>query len=350
MSKPDIYGPDCLSIITTYQCSAECQECCFECGPDEHSKLSLSQIKLAIDSAVKMKTIRFIVWTGGECSLLGNDLVEAISYANIRGLPSRIVSNGWWATSESSANKLLRKWINAGLIELNISTGDNHQEFVSANTAILAATTAAKLGISSVISVEKTDHSRFSPEDLIQNSIYKKFVDAGINVEKLQIINPVWVSFHKDTKYNYSETELESPALSAGCDNIFTFIGVNPDGNQIGCCGLTMRYIGSISLGNIQNVSIEQAYYSQYNDFLKRWIFVEGALTILEQVKKWDNSVQIPRFPHNCHYCAYLFNSQKVRKIIVANYKEVQARVDKNFQEKINWYKLKAAKGILEYG
>lgn len=342
------YGPDCISIITTYKCTAECRECCFECGPYQQARISNKQIRKAIDEAVDMGTVKFIVWTGGECTLLGKDLIEGIRYANSKGLPSRIVSNGWWARNRKLAKQKLIPLIEAGLVELNISTGDNHQEFVKADTAIRAAVVGAELELSSVISVEKTSNSKFTPETLIKSSVYRNFIDSEKNTENLKIINPVWVSFHDDTKYGYSKSELNNPDLEKGCSNLFTFIGVNPFGKIIGCCGLTMRYIGAMNLGSLDTKTLSEAYMYQYDDLIKKWIFVDGPLKIIEQVKKWDSQVKIPKFPHNCLYCAYMYNNSKIRDLILRNYKEVEDEINTKFNSKIQWYKVKSEHSIIE--
>lgn len=344
------YGPDCISIITTYRCTAECKECCFECGPHVLGRISNEQIRNAIDQAIEMESVKFIVWTGGECTMLGDDLVKGIQYATDCGLPSRIVSNGGWARTDKMAQEFLKKLINAGLVELNISTGDNHQQFVKPDTAIRAAVTGAQMGISSVISVEKTNEAKFNPEDIQTNKIYKRFLSEGRNVDKFQVINPVWVSFHRDTKYGYKDNELDNPELRKGCDNIYIFIGVNPSGNYIGCCGLTMRYIPSMNLGSVDKISMKKAYDDQYHDFVKRWIFTEGALKILEQAKLWDEDIKIPRFPHNCLYCAYMYHDKKVQKVIMDNYRKVEDRINSEFESKIEWFKVRADKDILQLG
>lgn len=342
------FGPDCFSVITTYRCTAECQECCFECTTDDEHKLNIEDIKSAINDAVSIGTIKYVVWTGGECTLLGETLVDGIAYANSMGLPSRIVSNGWWAKSEYSANRLLQKLINAGLRELNISTGDNHQEFVSAETAIRAAIVGAKLGLTSVISVERTKNSLFTVEDILQNKEYIEFVNENKNIDKFKIVNPVWVSFHEDTNYEYEDYVLNNPDLNKGCNNLFTFIGVDPQGDYIGCCGLTMRYIPSMHLGNIKKSNAKEVYFRQYDDFLKRWIFVRGPLAIIRQLKVWDETIEIPKFPHNCMYCAYLYNNSKIREVISKNYYKIIEEIDAEFSEKIKWFQTKSENGFLQ--
>lgn len=343
------YGPETLGIITTYRCVAECKECCFECNTHSPEKLSFDQIKKVIDDAAAVGSVKLVVWTGGECTLLGKELIKGISYAYSKGLPSRIVSNGWWARTPKIAKKKVKELIDAGLRELNISTGDNHQEFIKADTAILAAVTGAELGIISVLSIERTKYAKFTPETLIQNPVYKKFVYKNINIDKLRVINPVWISFHQDTQYQYDKQDFDSGELNEGCNNIMTFIGVEPSGNYIGCCGLTMRYIKSMKLGDSKKKTLETAYYQEYNDFMKRWIFVDGPLKIMKKVHDWDNSIRVPAFPHSCHYCALVFNDLKIQETIIKNYKDIEKQINADFVSKIDWCRLKAEKNTVNF-
>ncbi|MGK0607334.1 radical SAM protein [Enterococcus gilvus] len=341
LDSKSLYSPEFISIITTYKCTAACKECCFECSTWAKDRLSFAQVCKIIDDAVDMKSVKFVVWTGGECTLLGDTLFEGIKYAKSKGLPSRIVSNGWWAKDFKSAKKMLNKMIDNGLVELNISTGDNHQEFISEDTAILAATCGARLGIASVLSIEKHSESSFTPKKLKENRIYKQFIQDDENVNMFSVINPIWISLHKDTSYSYSSQEINHPDLKKGCDNIFTFLGVDPNGNQIGCCGLTMRYIPEMNLGNIYDTPLSVGYYKQFNDFLKRWIFVSGPLKILEQVKEWEPGIHIPKFAHSCAYCAYLYNNEDVKSTIIKNYSLVQESIDTEFKSKLEFYNFK---------
>lgn len=347
--KSQSHVPDCLCVITTYRCNAECRECCFECGPSSVERLNLEDIKRVIDNATRFKSIKYIVWTGGECTLLGSDLVKGIQYAKEKGFPSRIVSNGVWAKTKTIAEEKLSTLIKAGLAELNISTGDNHQEFVDANLAILAAVTAARMGISSVISVEKTKQSKFNLDSLKNNEIYREFMDMGINTDKLKVINPVWVSFHQDTCYSYKDEDLDNSQLDRGCNNIFDFTGVDPNGNYIGCCGLTVRYIPSMNLGNVKDIDMVEAYSKQYNDFLKRWLFIEGPKRIIERAHEWNPEIEIPRFPHFCLYCSYLYNNEQIRCEILKNYKKIANDINKRFEDKIKWEKLRIKNGVVRY-
>ena len=85
-----------------------------------------------IDEALdEYPTIQVLVLTGGECFLLGDTLVRIIQYATYKGLKTRVVTNGYWANTYESAFNRLKPLVNAGLYEINFSTGDEHAEFVS---------------------------------------------------------------------------------------------------------------------------------------------------------------------------------------------------------------------------
>ena len=77
-----IKTPTTLSVITTYKCSSTCPNCCFQCSPKRHEFLSKDDIiKYIHKSITEFPSIKVLVLTGGECTLLKNDLLEIISFA-----------------------------------------------------------------------------------------------------------------------------------------------------------------------------------------------------------------------------------------------------------------------------
>lgn len=339
-----VVDPKSIGILTTMKCTAACQECCFECSPNRKERITFTEIKKIIDSIViAFPTIKVVAWTGGECTLLGDDLINGISYAKGKGILSRIVSNGWWATSDEKAFMLLKKLKEAGLDEVNISTGDNHQEFVPEDIAIRAAVTAAELGISTIISVEKRGNAKFKKEDIFKNKIFQKFADKNINTDLLKIIDPVWVSFHSDNIYDYGELNLSNNL--GGCDSIFETLLVSKNNEVALCCGLSLDYIPSLVFDDIQSMcdkpeNTRLKFYNTFNDFLKIWIYVEGPYKILQKVQKWDSNIEVPNFIHQCLYCSYLYNNIDVQKVISEHYKEVQNKVMEKFYNKAKWKKI----------
>ncbi len=98
-----VITPETLTIITTYTCNAACEECCFECNPSVKHRLSLEDMKNFInESKIRYPTLEIVVFSGGECFLLQNDLYEAIKYSTQLGLTTRCVTNGFWGRNKKN--------------------------------------------------------------------------------------------------------------------------------------------------------------------------------------------------------------------------------------------------------
>lgn len=69
---------DSIGIALTRQCTAQCEMCCFECGPDKKEELDKELIFRIIDEAAEIEEIKKIGFTGGEATLRDEVLIEGI--------------------------------------------------------------------------------------------------------------------------------------------------------------------------------------------------------------------------------------------------------------------------------
>jgi MoaA/NifB/PqqE/SkfB family radical SAM enzyme len=152
-----IAAPRALALITTRRCTAACDHCCFGCSPRAQDAIPISRLHELIDEAARVPSIRQIGFTGGECFLLGRDLVALVSRAHGHGFATRAISNGYWATSDAAARARIAPLRAAGLDQLMLSTGSFHQRFVPVERIGLAARAAAESGISTRITLEICD-------------------------------------------------------------------------------------------------------------------------------------------------------------------------------------------------
>ncbi|EOT44555.1 radical SAM protein [Enterococcus columbae] len=263
------FYPHSTAVILTNKCSAACRECCFNCSPKGDLILSDEKIFKFIDEISALGTVKYMVWTGGEAFLLKDRLYQCLQYAKNKGLYSRIVSNGYWATSDEIAHVKLKKLKEAGLAELNISTGDNHQEFVPFDRVMIAALESVRLGISTVISVESNKSMKFSTEDLYKHPLFLKMKEENVD-GLLTVISAAWVSFHKDTKYDFDC--IEQTEVEHGCNNLFNFVGLHPDGQYIACCGLTLNYLPEMHLGSLDDINLVTAFDNQKKRFHEKMV------------------------------------------------------------------------------
>ena len=151
--------------LPTLQCNAACTDCGTDSNPRARGRLSLENICRAIDEASEDGFV-VVVFTGGEATLARRELLAGIEYAAGRGLPTRLVTNGHWSRSEDSARRRIAEWCQAGLNEINFSTGDEHVRVVSIYRVATAARLSVEAGLRVSIMVEYRSDSTVTRRDL----------------------------------------------------------------------------------------------------------------------------------------------------------------------------------------
>ncbi|GHT78840.1 hypothetical protein AGMMS50262_21900 [Bacteroidia bacterium] len=314
-------SPTTISFITTNKCSAACKNCCYGCSPQKKDRLSLGEMKDYIDQALDVySTIKLLVLTGGECFTLGKDLNSIIKYGGERGLKVRVVTNAYWATTFEKAYSRLKGLVEVGLSELNISTGDDHQEWVPYDNIVCAIMSSLEQNIATAVNVETNSISEFNSkklkEDYRLSEYFEKYKD------KLIIIENVWMPFKVSTnnklKDSLSNNTKEIPTcLKNRCVNLFSTITINPFNKMIACCGLTAEYTSYLNLGNAKKYSIKQLYEHQFDDFMKIWLYTEGPKKILDFIHEKSNTEYFDTSNwHLCQICAEIFQKEQNIEIL----------------------------------
>lgn len=317
----DEMNPECLTILPTYQCNAACAECCFESNPSIKHRMSRKELLSIIRRIpTELPKVKYVVLSGGEVTLLKEDLIDAISLLTELGLGSRIVTNGHWGRSDSSAEKWISNLKGAGLDELNLSTGDEHQEFIPFDSVARCANHAVKTQLLTVIVREGQDHSNFKMEDLQSHPLISEICGSSNLKKWLLLMNNVWMPFHTEANITSEKNEV----VYEGCDNIFDNFVVNPYGNLLVCCGLTMEYISDLTVGNIDTDNLNNTYVSQFRDILKLWIWLDGTRYIFDKaIQKSQSLISVePASPHPCSICAQIHNDSAIRAIVDEMVKE----------------------------
>ncbi|PSX18293.1 radical SAM protein [Photobacterium kishitanii] len=301
--------PTILTIITTYKCTAACEDCCFECSPKKTGILNFEEIKEVILNTTKeYPSIKQIVFTGGECFILKKKLFDLISISHNLGLKTRCVTNAYWAKNKAKAQEYSEALSKSGIDEINISTGHSHQQWINENTVINAIEALLNKNIFTLVTIE-TDRDN---SDCI-NSF--KFNSKVINLQdKFQSIFYISVNIWVSEKNKNNKIKL----ISGGCEHMFNNIVISPDKKVISCCGLTNLKVNEFKIGDMSNVAVyreEQKY-----DFLKLWIKTEGAYSILNKIG--ISSDRISHITHPCEACDFLYNDSEAIKNIKEKYTE----------------------------
>jgi hypothetical protein len=155
-SPPPLSG---LHLLLTYQCTFECDHCFVWSGPFQTGTMTVDTVDHIIDQAEQLGTIKWIYFEGGEAFLYYAILRHGVLRAKQRGFKVGIVSNAYWANSESDALEWLEP-IASSIDDLSISSDGYHgssEDFRNAETGRAAA---RQLGIPvDFISVAEPDAS-----------------------------------------------------------------------------------------------------------------------------------------------------------------------------------------------
>ena len=318
-----------LSVMPTYRCTAACKHCGTLSSPKEETWLPIDDMLRAIDQAADAG-YGLVVFTGGEPTLAGEHLLLGIRRAVSRGLAVRMVSNGWWAESDEVALVAMGEWVDAGLHELNVSTGDQHSRFVPVESVIRAINAGVEHDLTVAVMIEVVDGRRITSQGVQSHPMYRAMLDRHPQ-PRVSFHESPWMPLSPARTYSYPDgqaTDRENLATRSGCDSILTTTTVQADGRIGACCGLGMRRIDELQLGTIDSTSIQDADERAGDDFLKRWIKVEGPEKILAWAADIDPEIEWEgMYAHRCQACIRLYKDPKVRKVIAEHHLEKFADV-----------------------
>lgn len=302
-------SPKSVTILPTYQCSAACTNCCFESNPNIKHRMSFEEIVDLIDQIKRdLPLVKLIVFSGGECTLLKRDLVKALKYANNFGFLTRIVSNGHWGKTSLMADSMAHSLKEAGLNELNLSTGDEHAEYVPPDSVINAACASVKIGIRTLITIEGTKVSQLNKTSFYENTKFASLLSDTKYSRLLHIITNVWMPFDNQSSFEPLDVEKK------GCENIFNNLAINPYGTVYSCCGLTMEFIDGLVIGKLNEQNVSTIYNEQYHDLLKLWIWLDGPEAIIRSVLPGSTK---DFGSHACETCWHLHNESEIKSKII---------------------------------
>ena len=131
-----------VGLIITLKCPIECAHCILEAGPHRNEEIELEKAFLWISQIADYRNgaIKRIILAGGEpfCNL--KQLCAIIKFSNEKRLKCSVVTNAFWAKTETDAKKVLMSLPSLDFI--GISTDIYHQEFIpvlNVKNAVIAA-------------------------------------------------------------------------------------------------------------------------------------------------------------------------------------------------------------------
>ena len=309
--------PDTLTILTTYRCNAACEQCCFESNPSIKGRLSLVTMKTRIcDAKTSFTTLQLVVFSGGECFLLKHDLFAAISYASDLGLKTRCVTNGFWGKTPNRACETVQSLVEAGVTEINISTGLDHQKWVPFSSVETAAKALVEAGIRTLVTIEKDSPTSQCVFAAFSSPVFKALLEKHSKLFMVQCNS--WMPFKESGEFR--GVSQDQSQLYEGCKQIFRILVVTPHDHLSACCGLTLEHIPEMKLGDLRKTSMAELFEKQLDDFLKIWIHVDGPATIITRLFGDEANAALKPVSHICQACAIMHKHPKVRDAIRTQY------------------------------
>lgn len=115
-----------IHILITYRCVLRCDHCFLHCGPDAPGTMELGMVRTILDEAVRLGTVEWIYFEGGEPFLAYPSMVEGIRMARDLGFKIGIVTNAFGAVSDEDADAMLLPLAELGLGMLSVSDDSFH--------------------------------------------------------------------------------------------------------------------------------------------------------------------------------------------------------------------------------
>ena len=254
--------------------------------------------------------------------LLGEDLDRIISYAASKNLSIRVVTNCYWAHSFKTTYRRLCELKHIGLKEVNVSTGDEHQEWVKYDNVVNVIIASILLKLTIVVNIENSPCASFSIETMLNDYRLKKYFDKKI--KNFYILQGEWMYIKKQN--NRIDRPFEQNKYLR-CESLFKDIIIFPTKKQYACCGLTNKYNPYMYLGDLNCHSFKELYERQFEDFVKIWLYTEGPAKILEFIENKSGKPLSSKNKHICQICAEIFQSKDNMECLKANYKEIATSV-----------------------
>lgn len=317
MPLPPLGADKTLSLMLTYQCTAKCRNCGTLSNPKSRVHLEESLALQAIRDAARLG-FAVVVFTGGEPLIRRDILLNCIELSRSLGVPTRVVTNAYWGSSLEEARSVITELRAAGLGEINFSTGSEHSRFVPVDSVLNAAFAAAEANLVVAIMLEVTAGATLTKSTLIDQPSFKRLRLKFPAADKWIIESP-WMPLSPKSAQAYPQgysINSSNVTTRVGCDSILSTATVQPDGRIGACCGLGMRLIPELQVGTIAD-GLEDAMNTAEDDFLKRWLRVDGPEKILAWAASRNTELRWEdMYAHRCQACLRIYKDPAVRETI----------------------------------
>jgi organic radical activating enzyme len=314
-----------LSVMLTHKCNAECADCGTLSGPKVGGRADIASVTAAIEGGPANGFVN-VVFTGGEPTIYFEDLLVCIAHARAHHLTTRVVTNGGWCRTAARTAGKLDRLIEAGLDEINFSTGDEHVRFVPLDLVVNGIVAALDRKLPVHLMIEKRRERGVTRDTVLAHPMLAAREDRdmlGISESPWMPLNPyVTQAYDAGTTANR-----ENISSFGGCDSVLQTYVLHPANEVTSCCGIGARMIPELraesDFSKADRDSMGGIIAEAEEDFLKLWLRQEGPEKILQWASGHDESIEWENlYAHRCQACARLYRDPKVRGVLAQHYAE----------------------------
>jgi MoaA/NifB/PqqE/SkfB family radical SAM enzyme len=272
-----------------------------------------------------------VIFAGGEPTLLGEELLDALAYLDQQGIFTRIVTNAFWAETPASAKAMVNDLREAGLHEINISTDEFHLPFIPIKSVRNAWEACKRQGFESVIiALASGPGSTFRPDDL--------FACLG---EQLPLMfspdgrgRPLPAPADDGTVYAVANNDVyrigrgrrlplrhvrsvELDELSSPCPWAIRSAAISPKGHLVACCGIEAEDNEVLDFGDTQEESIDSLIEKANSDEIVAAIASLGPLYLMRRALEIDATLKFrTNYAAICEICEDVVTNPAVVKAL----------------------------------
>ncbi|MCG8459029.1 MAG: radical SAM protein [Holophagales bacterium] len=142
-----------LGLMLAHTCNITCRHCGILSSPHNKNRMPFDAARDYIRQAGALEPlVQAMIFTGGEPFLFVEEHLQLVEQCRAAGLGSRMVSNGFWARNPDQGRRLLQRFRDAGLREMNLSADRWHLEFLPARILRNAIRCLQEVGYVAIVS------------------------------------------------------------------------------------------------------------------------------------------------------------------------------------------------------
>jgi len=321
-----------IALMYSHQCNMTCKHCGILSSPQNKTKMPFDDAKRYIDEAAGIPRFKKVTFTGGEPMLFQDEHAELMSRCKDYRLQTRMVTNGFWATTVDKGLAVLSRMKDAGLTEVNFSADQFHLEFGKPETLRNALECARILNFTRIISFVSNSpelpldqlsrmyglprHELADLHDyegnyrsIASQKNEKMFVWAG------GLIGLGRAADHPEMLHYYPVDIF----LSNGCGEVVNKSVIYPDGDLQACCCAGGK-IKMFTVGNLHQDSMLDLFRKMYGRSHYRFINAFGPKAVYDEiVKARPDLARSGKYTSICEVCVRAvdgLDSEEVDRIL----------------------------------